>query len=69
LPQWFEQGFKPFVKATETRVPAATAIVAVGGGSCLPGISQILAKKGIAVPQNARWLNAKGLFQVALRSA
>ncbi len=67
LPKWFEQGLKPFVKAAETRVPAATAIIAVGGGSCLPGMPGLLAKKGIAIPQDARWLNAKGLFQIALR--
>jgi hypothetical protein len=67
LPSWFEQGLKPFVKAAETRVPAATAIIAVGGGSCLPGMPGLLAKKGIAVPQDARWLNAKGLYQIALR--
>jgi hypothetical protein len=67
LPAWFEQGLKPFVKAAETRVPNATAIIAVGGGSQLPGVAQLLAKKGIAVPPEARWLNAKGLYMVALR--
>ena len=67
LPDWFNQGLKPFVKAAETRVPAATAIIAVGGGACLPGIPQLLAKRGISVPQNARWTNAKGLYEIALR--
>ena len=67
LPKWFEQGLKPFVKAASTRVPAATSIIAVGGGSLLPGMAQLLAKKGIAVPTDARWLNARGLYQIALR--
>ncbi|GAQ00166.1 ParM/StbA family protein [Leptolyngbya sp. NIES-2104] len=67
LPEWFNQGLKPFVRAAEARVPAATAIVAVGGGACLPGIPQLLAKRGISVPQNARWTNAKGLYEIALR--
>ena len=67
LPKWFEQGLKPFVKAASTRVPAATAIIAVGGGSLLPGMAGLLAKKSIAVPTDARWLNAKGLYQIALR--
>jgi len=67
LPEWFNQGLKPFVKAAETRVPAATAVIAVGGGACLPGIPQLLAKRGISVPQDARWQNAKGLYEVALR--
>ena len=67
LPRWFEQGLKPFVKAASTRVPAATSIIAVGGGSLLPGMAGLLAKKGITVPTDARWLNAKGLYQIALR--
>lgn len=67
LPDWFNQGLKPFVKAAETRVPAATAVIAVGGGACLPGIAHFLAKRGISVPQDARWVNANGLYQVALR--
>lgn len=68
LPRWFEQSLKPFVKAAETRVPSATAVIAVGGGSCLPGVGGLLAKKGIEVPQNPRWLNAKGMYAIALRS-
>jgi hypothetical protein len=67
LPKWFESGLKPFVKTSESRVPSATAVLAVGGGSQLPGVSALLKKKGIIVPDNARWLNAKGLYQVALR--
>jgi Actin like proteins N terminal domain len=67
LPQWFESGLKPFVKTAEERIPSATAVIAVGGGSQLPGVTQLLAKKGIVVPPNARWCNAKGLYQLALR--
>ena len=66
LPEWFNQGLKPFVKAAETRIPAATAVIAVGGGACLPGIPQLLAKRGISVPKEARWQNARGLYEVAL---
>ena len=67
LPEWFNQSLKPFVKSAETRVPAATAIVAVGGGACLPGIASLLSKKGIAVPPQPRWANAKGLYEISLR--
>lgn len=67
LPEWFSSGLKPFVKAAEIRVPAATAVIAVGGGACLPGIPQLLKQKGIVVPDDARWQNAKGLYEVALR--
>ncbi len=69
LPKWFESGLKPFVKTSETRVPSATAVIAVGGGSQLPGVKNLLSKRGIIVPDNARWLNAKGLYMVALRGA
>lgn len=69
LPKWFESGLKPFVKTAETRIQSATAVIAVGGGSQLPGVKNLLAKRGITVPDNARWLNAKGLYMVALRNA
>jgi len=69
LPKWFEAGLKPFVKASETRIQSATEVLAVGGGSQLPGVKNLLAKRGITVPDKARWLNAKGLYMVALRNA
>ena len=69
LPKWFEAGLKPFVKTAETRAQSATAVIAVGGGSQLPGVKNMLAKRGIIVPDNSRWLNAKGLYTVALRDA
>jgi hypothetical protein len=67
LPKWFEAGLKPFVKASETRIASATEVIAVGGGSQLPGVKAMLAKRGIKTPDNARFLNAKGLYMVALR--
>ena len=69
LPKWFEAGLKPFVKASETRIQSATDVLAIGGGSMLPGVKNLLAKKGITVPDEPRWLNAKGLYMVALRNA
>jgi hypothetical protein len=68
FPGWFKQGLLPFVKTTETRVPAASSVLAVGGGALLPGISSALASKGITVPENPRWVNAKGLYMLALRA-
>lgn len=67
LPKWFEEGLKKLLKKTESRISSATAVIAVGGGSQLPGVKNLLAKRGIEVPDNARFLNAKGLYQVALR--
>jgi hypothetical protein len=68
FPGWFKQGLLPFVKTTETRVPAASSVLAVGGGALLPGIAAALAGKGITVPENPRWVNAKGLYMLALRA-
>ena len=67
LPKWIETGLKPLVKASQSRVLSATAVIAVGGGSQLPGVKALLEKRGITVPDNARWLNAKGLYQWALK--
>ena len=67
MPQWFEAGLKPLLKKTESRINSATSVIAVGGGTQLPGVKNLLAKRGITVPDNARFLNSKGLYQVALR--
>jgi hypothetical protein len=67
FPAWFKKGFLPFVKTTETRVPAASCVMAVGGGALLPGMQSALTQKGITVPENPRWVNAKGLYMRALR--
>lgn len=67
LPKWFESGLKPLLKKTEARINSATCVIAVGGGSQLPGVKNLLSKRGIEVPDNARFLNSKGLYQVALR--
>lgn len=68
FPGWFKQGLLPFVKTTETRVPAATSVLAVGGGALLPGMQSALTQKGITVPESPRWVNAKGLYTLALRA-
>ena len=67
LPKWFNSGLKPLLKKAESRIGSATAVIAVGGGSQLPGVKSMLSKLGIEVQTNARFLNSKGLYQVALR--
>jgi hypothetical protein len=69
FPEWFSRGLGQFVKTIENRVPAASCMVAIGGGALLPGIAGALKKKNFIVPQNPRWVNAQGLYQLALRSA
>jgi hypothetical protein len=68
FPEWFKQGLLPFVKSTESRMPAASIVLGVGGRAMLPGVKGALAKKGITVPENPRWVNAQGLYMLALRA-
>jgi hypothetical protein len=67
LSKWLDEGLRSLVKKTSDRMASASAVLATGGGSQLPGVKQLLDKRGITIPDNARWLNAKGLYQVALR--
>jgi Actin like proteins N terminal domain len=69
FPTWFSQGLAQFVKLLESRVPAASSLIAIGGGACLPGMTSALAKKGFVIPDQPRWVNAQGLYQLALRAA
>ena len=69
FPDWFNRGLAQFVKTIEVRVPAASCMVAIGGGALLPGISGALKKKNFIVPKNPRWMNAQGLYQLALRAS
>ncbi|KAM3092698.1 ParM/StbA family protein [Phormidesmis sp. 146-12] len=68
FPNWFKRGMLPFVKAVENRMPSASAVLAVGGGAMLPGVKSALAQKGITVPDSPRWVNAQGLYMLALRA-
>lgn len=67
LPKWFESGLKPLLKKAESRMTSATSVIAVGGGTQLPCVKNLLSKRGLEVPDNARFLNSKGLYMVALR--
>jgi hypothetical protein len=69
FPSWFNQGLAQFVKLLESRVPAASSLIAIGGGAGLPGITSALAKKGFVTPEQPRWVNAQGLYQLALRAS
>jgi hypothetical protein len=68
FPSWFNRGLGQFVKLLESRVPAASSLIAIGGGANLPGMTSALAKKGFVIPDQPRWVNAQGLYQLALRA-
>jgi Actin like proteins N terminal domain len=69
FPAWFNRGLSGFVKLFESQVPAASSLIAIGGGAMLPGMVSALAKKGFATPEQPRWVNSKGLYQLALRAS
>lgn len=67
LPRWVDTVLKPMVRPTEDRMASATALLAIGGGACLPGIKGLLAKRNIQVLPDPQWANARGLYAYALR--
>jgi len=69
LPNWVERVLKPMVRPTEDRAVSATALLAIGGGACMPGIRELLAKRNIQVLKDPQWANARGLYAYALRKS
>jgi hypothetical protein len=69
LPLWVDRVLKPMVRPTEDRMASATALIAIGGGACLPGIDALLAKRNIQVLSDPLWANARGLYAYAVRKA
>lgn len=67
LPRWVNAVLKPMVRPTEDRMASATALLAIGGGACLPGIKGLLEKRNIKVLPDPQWANARGLYAYALR--
>ncbi|NET37394.1 MAG: hypothetical protein F6K19_36110 [Cyanothece sp. SIO1E1] len=67
LPRWVDRVLKPMVRPTEDRMHSATALIAIGGGACLPGIKGLLAKRNIQVLSEPDWANARGLYTYAVR--
>ncbi|MFG6105206.1 hypothetical protein U2F10_23315 [Leptothoe sp. EHU-05/26/07-4] len=67
LPQWVNRVLKPMVRPTEDRMASATALIAIGGGACLPGIKGLLAKRNIQVLSEPQWANSRGLYAYAIR--
>jgi len=69
LPKWVDRVLKPMVRPTEDRAASATALLAIGGGACLPGIEALLAKRNIQVLADPLWANARGLYAYAVRKS
>ena len=67
LPRWVHGVLAPMVRPTEDRRASATALIAIGGGACLPGVAKLLNQKNIKVLPDPQWANARGLYAHALR--
>ena len=65
LPHWVQSALAPALKAVAPWRPTSDAVIAVGGGSQLPAIAQLLSKQGISVSGDGAWANARGLVKIA----
>ncbi len=65
LPHWVQSALAPALKAVAPWRATSDAVIAVGGGSQLPAIAQLLAKQGISVSPDGAWANCRGLVKIA----
>lgn len=65
LKPWVQSTLATALKAGEPWRATSNAILAVGGGSELPQITQLLAAKGITSIPEGHWANARGLAKLA----
>ncbi|MFG6105380.1 hypothetical protein U2F10_24210 [Leptothoe sp. EHU-05/26/07-4] len=65
LPAWVNTVLKPLLRKAETATDSATALIAIGGGACLPGIVKLLSKRNIKVLPDPQWANVRGLYAYA----
>lgn len=65
LKPWTQSTLATALKAGSAWTPTSSAILAVGGGSELPTISQLLMTRGITPITEGCWANARGLGAIA----
>jgi hypothetical protein len=65
LSPWVQSVLSPSLKACAPWKATSEAILAIGGGSMLPAISQLLTKQGITTIGDGCWANARGLEKLA----
>ena len=67
LKPWVQSVLAPALKIASPWVPTASTKLAIGGGSQLPGIAQLLARQAFVVVPEGAWSNARGLARIAQR--
>ena len=65
LKPWVQSTLAPALKAADPWTPSSSAILAIGGGSQLSTISQLLTNRGITPVAAGGWANARGLKTIA----
>ncbi|MEW6498636.1 MAG: hypothetical protein AB1589_39980 [Cyanobacteriota bacterium] len=65
LKPWVSQSLVTAFKSVDPWREQSDSIVAIGGGSQLPAIAQLLASQKIVVATDGVWMNARGLFRLA----
>jgi len=65
LRPWVQSVLAPALKIASPWLPTASTKLAIGGGSQLPGIAQLLARQGFVVVQDGAWSNVRGLARIA----
>ncbi|MBD2047273.1 hypothetical protein H6F78_17020 [Coleofasciculus sp. FACHB-64] len=65
LKPWVSQNLATAFKAVDPWREQSNSIVAIGGGSQLPAIAQLLASQKIVVATDGTWINARGLSRLA----
>ncbi|MEP0755706.1 hypothetical protein NDA03_26340 [Trichocoleus sp. Lan] len=65
LKPWVSQNLAIAFKAIDPWREQSEAIVAIGGGSQLPAITQLLAARNVITSPDGTWLNARGLDRLA----
>ncbi|GAQ00187.1 ParM/StbA family protein [Leptolyngbya sp. NIES-2104] len=65
LKPWVQSVLAPALKIASPWVPTASTKLAIGGGSQLPGIAQLLARQEFVVVPDGAWSNARGLARIA----
>jgi hypothetical protein len=65
LKPWVSQNLATALKSVDDWRETSAAIIAIGGGSMLPAISQLLTLQGISTLDDGCWANARGLARLA----
>lgn len=65
LMDWVREVLSPCLKKVDSWLPSTDLLLAIGGGSLMPGMASVLAKKGIGILENSQIANALGLQAIA----